>query len=94
MFCGTDSIPQNIPLIQTECEEYKRIFHRILSVPENIVMDIKHKVPSVSFNNKENSQTTGQGRRCTSSALSNFKEMALQRSANSSRFICCSQGRQ
>ena len=42
MFCGTDNIPRNTPHIQTECEEYPRIFHEILSVPQNTVMNLNN----------------------------------------------------
>ena len=42
MFCGTKSIPQNIPPIQTECREYPGIFYGVLSVPQNIVMDLNN----------------------------------------------------
>ena len=40
MFRGTNSIPQNIPHIKIECEEYFKIFHGILSVSQNIIMDL------------------------------------------------------
>ena len=39
MFCGTDSIPHNIPHIWFECGKYLRIFCGILLVLHNIVMD-------------------------------------------------------
>ena len=43
MLCGTDNIIQNIlklSHIQTKCGKYMRIFHEILSVPHNIVMNM------------------------------------------------------
>ena len=42
MFCVTESVPQNVPHIETECEEYPLIFRKILSVPHNIVMNMKN----------------------------------------------------
>ena len=42
MFCETDSIPHNIPHIQTKCEEYPRILSGIVSVPHNIIMDLNN----------------------------------------------------
>ena len=51
IFCGTDSISESIPRyshIQTGCGKYFRIFHGVLSVPHNIVMDLNNFMdPSV-----------------------------------------------
>ena len=45
MLCGTDNIAQvfpDTPQIQSECGEYLRILHGIISVPHNIVMDLNN----------------------------------------------------
>ena len=42
MFCGTDSIPQNISRIQTKCEKHPGILCGILLVPRNVVMDLNN----------------------------------------------------
>ena len=44
VLCGTDNISQNIPHVQTGCEEYTKIFYRILSVPQNIVMNLNNNM--------------------------------------------------
>jgi hypothetical protein len=40
MLCENDNIPHNIFHIQTACGKYPGIFHGILSLPHNIVMDL------------------------------------------------------
>jgi hypothetical protein len=42
MFCGTDNIAQNISHIEFEYGKYSLIFHEILSIPRNIVMDLNN----------------------------------------------------
>ena len=42
MFSGTKNIPHNTTHIKTKCREYPRIWHGILSVPQNIVMNLKN----------------------------------------------------
>jgi hypothetical protein len=50
MFCGTDNTPQKKIHIQPKHGEYSRIFHGILSVPHNIVMDPNNVVWVVLHN--------------------------------------------
>ena len=40
VFCGTDNIPLNNP----ECGDSSRLFNGILSVPQNIVVDLNNVV--------------------------------------------------
>ena len=47
MFCGTKNIPQNTPHIKTKCGEYPRICHGILSVPQNIVMNLNNVIKAM-----------------------------------------------
>ena len=45
MFCGPDSSPRNILRYfpqSEECGKYLGIFRGLLSVPQNIVMDLNH----------------------------------------------------
>ena len=42
MFYGTNKISQDIPHIQTKCGKYLGISHKILSVSQNIVMDLNN----------------------------------------------------
>ena len=41
-FMDTNNISWNIPNIQIDCEEYLRIFHGILLVSQNIVVDVSN----------------------------------------------------
>ena len=45
MFCGTDNVLWNIPIFKTSV----RIFHRILSVSRNIVMDMNNVMESLAI---------------------------------------------
>lgn len=42
MFYGTHNIPWYIPRIQTKCGKYGKILHEIVSVPQNIVMELNN----------------------------------------------------
>ena len=42
LFISIIVVFSNIPNIQTKCGEYLRILHGILSVPQNIVMDLNN----------------------------------------------------
>ena len=44
MFCGVDSFPQNIPHIQTKCGKHSVLLCGILSIPQNIVMDLNNVI--------------------------------------------------
>ena len=41
-FMDTNNISWNIPNIQIDCEEYLSIFHGILLVSQNIVVDVSN----------------------------------------------------
>ena len=50
LFRGTINILHNIPHIQIECGKYFRIFCRILSVPQNIVMNLINVMENAKLN--------------------------------------------
>ena len=51
MFCGTGNIPQNIPHIQFEYGNHSTIFHEILWVPRNIVMNLNNVMNQRTWRN-------------------------------------------